>query len=191
MTGFFKNIKRSFGKNNPAYQKSLKYYDLYHHLPCTTQLSGKLFNVGTILILLFILGANALFFYAFIQGLLDTSENKTSDYRIGMTMVPCFAAMFIAVGFFIIRFKIRQRKKWKTFANAIVNGEGIIIGKWWESTAQVDNIGGMDYFIAIEYKGARKVKAPVSSGDYYKLRINDKVKLRFVSFQPELCELLL
>lgn len=191
MSGFFKNKKRSFGKDNPAYQESLKYYNLYHHLPCTTHLSGKIFEGGTILILLLILGAITLFFYAFIQGLLDTSGNKTSDYKIGMTLIPCFAAILFAVGFFLIRFKIRQRKKWKTFENAIVKGEGIIIGKWWESTAQVDNIGGMDYFIAIQYKDARKVKAPVSSRDYYKLKINDKVKLRFVSFQPELCELLL
>ncbi len=182
-------MKLNFGKSNKAYQQSAHYYNLYHDLPATRHHPRKHRGI-LIFFLVFVAGVIALFIYAFLSGLTDVRAEKNSDYYIGMTMTLLFATLLGAVEVFIVRKEIKNRKKWKAYEGDFIKSEGIVIGKWGESTAQVDNIGGYDYFIAIQYDEQRKVKAPVSLRRFDKLKINDKVKLRYVRTRSDVCELL-
>ena len=176
------------GKNNPVYQQELKYYNLYHNLPLTID-SPRQFIRFIIFALLIILGAFTIFAYALINGLVEVPKEKNSDYIVGMTICIISVIILPVIGFFLIRAGIRKKKKWKSYKNAFEICEGTIIGKWTES-APTETSTSLYYCIALQYDGYRKVQTKVSIQEYYKLKLNAKVKLRFVRFQPEICELI-
>jgi hypothetical protein len=182
-------MKFNFGKNNRGWQESSSYYNLYHNLPATLQ-HPRTYRGTVVFFLVFIAGAISLFTYDFVSGLKDTGAEANADYHIGVIVSPVFALLLAAAGFFIIRNEIKNRKQWKTYEGDFIKSEGRIIGRWGESTAQVDNIGGYDYYIAIQYDERWKVKAPVSQRRFDRLKINDRVKIRYVRTRSDVCELL-
>jgi len=189
MGQFFKKLRQRLGKGNPAWQQSAYYYDLYHHLPIALT-DPRTFRGVVIFFLSFIVGAIVLFVYSLVSVLTSSSVDKNADYFTVLIAFPVFIILLALAFFFIVRYNLKQRRKWKSYENDWVRTNGEVIGKWWENSVGVDSAGGTDYYIAIQYNKYFKLKSPVTLKSFYKTKIGDPVMVRYVNIKPEVCEVL-
>lgn len=146
---------------------------------------------AVLFILLFCFACLSLCSYALISFFTEYRiSTMNSDTKIGLITVAILIPVFMLAIYSVIKNELKLYKRWKSFENAWVKTEGMVIGKWRENTFQVDNLGGLDYYIAVQYNGNKKVKSQVTSGIFYKIKVGGKIKLRFVRFKSEVCEII-